>query len=183
MEKIELFFSLFFRVWNKSKMPSKNTSRKNKKVEQPMAAETKVETDDDWGGLKLIVKNTPTQTRKKKVVEKEPEVKPPVPDWEKVGMTEADYKAMLARVAKQMAEWQLENMRVSLEADLDSVCYWESRLETLERCRERYNKKRAWSADDIQAVDEIDAEIQVCEENIDRIEGWDEFEGEGVAAY
>jgi hypothetical protein len=82
-----------------------------------------------------------------------------------------------------MAEWQLENMRVSLEADLDSVCYWESRLETLERCRERYNKKRAWSADDIQAVDEIDAEIQVCEENIDRIEGWDEFEGEGVAAY
>jgi hypothetical protein len=182
VEKIELYFRLFFIVWTKSKMPSKNTSRKTKQVKQPMAAETKVETDDDWGS-NILIKNTPTQTRKKKVVEKEPEVKPPVPEWEKVGMTEQEYKALQQRVAKQMLEWQLEKTKAAMVADLDSTAYWESRLETLERSRERYNKKRGWSAEDIQAVDEIDAEIRECEENIDRIEEWDEFEGEGVAAY
>jgi len=169
-------------------MPSKNMTKKNKKVEavKPMAA-TVVKEDDDWGTGKIVVKSAPTQTRKKKPAPepvKEPEVvTPPIPEWEQVGMTEQEYKALRERVAKQMAEWQMENIRAAMEADLDSVCYWTIRVETLERCRERYNKKRGWSAEDIDAVDEIDAEIQQCEDNIDRLEGWDSFEGEEVTAY
>jgi hypothetical protein len=154
-----------------------------------MAATVVKDDDDDWGAAKIVVKSEPNQTRKKKAAPepvKEPEpivVTPPIPEWEQVGMTEQEYKALRERVAKQMAEWQMENIRAAMEADLDSVCYWSSRLETLERCRERYNKKRGWSAEDIDAVNEIDAEIQECEDNIDRLEGWDSFEGEEVAAY
>jgi hypothetical protein len=166
-------------------MPNKNVSRKNKQVKKPMAVETKGETvettekkvvesnEDDWA-VNILMKNTTNVTRKKKPVkEPEPVVIPPVPEWEQVGMKEEEYKAMRERVAKQMAEWQVENMKAFLEAELDSVAYWESRLETLERCRERYNKKAAWSAADIDAVDEIDAEMAECEENIDRLEGED----------
>jgi hypothetical protein len=164
-------------------MPNKNVSRKNKQVKKPMAVETKVETvktvetkeeeKDDWAGM-IVMKTSTNVTRKKKAVIKEPEPEPvmvpSVPEWEQVGMTEESYKAMRERVAKQMAEWQLENLKASMVADLDSIAYWESRIDTLERCRERYNKKAAWSAEDVQAVDNIDAEIQECEENIERLE-------------
>ncbi len=162
-------------------MPSKNTTRKNtKQVEKPKAETTKV--DDDWS-TNITVKSTTNTTRKKKVKEPEPVPPPaPTPDWEKLGMTEQDYKAMLERVAKQMMEWQIENYKAALDADLDSISYWESRLDWLEQSRERYNKKRGWSAEDIYAVEEIDDQIKECEENIDRIESWDVYE-EGVAAY
>lgn len=181
-------------------MPNKNMSRKNKQVKKPTAVETKGETveitekkvvesnEDDWGA-NILMKNT-NVTRKKKAVKqpvKEPEpvvVTPPIPEWEQVGMKEEEYKAMRERVAKQMAEWQVENMKAFLEAELDSVAYWESRIETLERCRERYNKKAAWSAEDVQAVDEIDADIRECEENIERLEEEDWVDDAvGVEAY
>ena len=168
-------------------MPNKNTTRKvNKKVEvaKPKAEATNV--DDDWGSGSIVVKTVTTQTRKKKVQEpvRESEVVvPPIPEWEKVGMAEADYKAMMERVAKQMAEWQVKNMKAAMDAELDSVCYWSTRLEKLERARECYNKKRGWSAEDIQAVDQIDEDIQECEETIERLEDWDSFDGEEVTVY
>ena len=105
-------------------------------------------------------------------------------------MSGEEFKGLGGRVAKQMVAWQVENLKVAMAAEWDSIAYWESRIETLERYRERYNKKRGWSAEDIDAVDGIDDEIRVCEDNIQRLEDgdWDDDVAEvddavGVEAY
>lgn len=169
----------------------KNNTRKNTKqtkqvAEKPMADATAPATDDDWGFGSILVKNTHNTTRsKKKTPEPKPEPIPePIPEWEQVGMTEEDYKAMRERTAKQMLEWQIENFNRNMLADLDTIAYWESRIETLEKARERYNKKRGWSAEDLLAVEQIDQEICECEDEIDRIEAYDEYEvDEQIAAF
>lgn len=163
----------------------KNTTRKNTKQTKQVAEKPKADTanDDDWGFGNLIVKTNPNSTRsKKKTPEPKPEPIPePKPEWEQVGMTEEEYRALQERMAKQMLEWQMETYRNNLIAELDSVAYWESRIESLEMSRQRYNKKRGWSGEDVAAVEEIDKEIQECENEISRIDGYEEFEE--VAAY
>lgn len=178
-------------------MPSKNTTRKNKpsmskgqeKEQQTksMASNAK-DADDEF--ISILVKNAPpTRKAKKTVAVKEPEpepVTPPapaIPDWEKVGMTQQEFQTMMARVAKQMATWQMETYRQNMVNDLNSVSYWESRIETLEMLREPYNRKPAWSAKDLLAVEEIDREIDECERNICELEYEYEMEGGEVEAY
>jgi hypothetical protein len=171
----------------------KNTTRKNTKqtkqvAEKPKADATAPANEDEWGFGSILVKSTPNTTRsKKKTPEPKPEPIPePIPEWEQVGMTEEDYKAMRERTAKQMLEWQIENFNRNMLADFDTIAYWESRIETLEKSRERYNKKRGWSAEDVAAVEEIDAEIQECENEIARIEAYDDYDyeyGQPIAAY
>lgn len=158
-------------------MPTKNTSRKNKPVKQvtvekPMASATN---EDDF--ISILVKNAPpTRKNKKKPVEQQqeeaPPPAPPIPDWEKVGMTQEKFESMMAQVAKDMRSWQMENYRNKMVNDLNSVSYWEDRIDMLEMQRERYNRKRAWSAKDILAIEEIDEEIAECEENIYELEAY-----------
>lgn len=160
-------------------MPHKKQSRKNNQVATPKADTTN---DDDF--ISIIVKSQPSsrnstlskKSKRSQEPEAEPEVAPPIPDWEKVGMKEDEFKEMMQRVAKQMREWQVENFKNTFIADLDNVTFWERRIELLEMRRERYNKKRGWSAEDILAVEEIDRELEECEENLDRIEGYDYVE-------
>ena len=172
----------------------KNTTRKNTKQTKQVAEKPKADAtapannEDEWGFGSILVKSTPNTTRsKKKTPEPKPEPIPePIPEWEQVGMTEEDYKAMRERTAKQMLEWQIENFNRNMLADFDTIAYWESRIETLEKSRERYNKKRGWSAEDVAAVEEIDAEIQECENEIARIEAYDDYDYEydqPIAAY
>lgn len=158
----------------KNKMPTKNMSRKNKPVKQvtvekPMASATN---EDDF--ISILVNNAPpTRKTKKKPVEQQQEEAapaPPIPDWEKVGMTQEKFETMMAQVAKDMRSWQMENYRNKMVNDLNSVSYWEDRIDMLEMQRERYNRKRAWSAKDILAIEEIDEEIAECEENIYELE-------------
>lgn len=162
-------------------MPNKKqTSRKNQGA-KPTAVAPKEEKDDDWSA-NIIMKSAPNSrgsTRSNKV---KPEPPPRViPDWEKVGMSQKDYEELLERVAKASREYDAERYRENLLADWDSVAYWESRIESLEMSRERFNKKAAWSAETIWAVDEIDAEIAECERQIERIESEDRVE-EGIYA-
>lgn len=48
--------------------------------------------------------------------------------------------------------------------------FWYSRLESLEKRREYYNKKAAWSAKDVVEVDSIDNYINECIDIIDEYE-------------
>jgi hypothetical protein len=150
-------------------MPNKKqTSRKNQGV-KPKADTPK---DDEWGSI--IVKSAPNSrasTRSNKVKpEPIPEPSPAIPDWEKVGMNKEDFEALMERMRKAQREYDAQVFLENMLADLNSPSYWYSRIETLEMCRERYNKKAAWSAEVIRAVDEIDAEIAECEGEIYRIE-------------
>jgi hypothetical protein len=158
-------------------MPKNNTRKNTKQTKQvadkPMAD---AKNDDDWGSIGIVMKNT-TRSKKNTVVKPEP-IPEPIPEWEQVGMTEEDYKALRERTAKQILQWQIEDYTRNMIADLDTISFWEHRIETLEISRERYNKKWGWSAEDVAAVDAIDAEIQECENEIARIEGYDDFENE-----
>ncbi len=53
------------------------------------------------------------------------------------------------------------------EASLPST--WIREIERLEREREKYNKKAAWSASDLATVERIDQEIKECELFLDRM--------------
>lgn len=159
----------------------KNTTRKQTKqvAEKPMAVSA-VENDDDWGSGSILVKTPGTATRSKKKTAdpRTVHIPQPIPEWEQVGMKEEDYKAMQERTAKQMRQWQIENYTRNFIEDLDSISFWERRIESLETTRERYNQKRGWSAADVSAVQQIDAEIQECENEIARIESYDDFDND-----
>ena len=98
-----------------------------------------------------------------------PNTPPPTP-WENLNMTETDYHAMMERVHKQYLEIQRRDYVNYMLAELDSPSYWYRRIESLEKERQYFNKKRGWSAADIMAVDRIDAEIAECEDELDRLE-------------
>jgi hypothetical protein len=160
-------------------MPSKKQSRNNKQVSKPKAEVTNKE-EDDWGAGSIVVKSAPSSRGSTRSNKSEPKPEPPKPEWERVGMTEEDYKAMCERVAKEMLAYQLEQFKASMIADLDSASYWCSRLEALESQRARYNQKRGWSAEVIAEVDRIDADIAECEKNLERIEEEDMYEEIGA---
>lgn len=163
-------------------MPAKKQSRSNKKsssqVTKPMANVTTTEEEDDgFGSIAILMRTGPssrssTQSNKsKKSVEKE-EVKvvETVPEWEQLGMTKEAFEELRAKTAKEMAEAQVENLRQSYLADIDSVSYWQGRKEFLEKLREPYNKMPGWSADVIGQVEQLDLDIKECEDEIDRLQ-------------
>jgi hypothetical protein len=55
---------------------------------------------------------------------------------------------------------------------------WYREIEMLERRREKYNKKAAWSASDMAEVDRIDKKIKECEKILETLEEEDWYSGE-----
>lgn len=158
-------------------MPSKKQQSRKNQGAKPMAEVTKQEDD----GFSIIMKSN-SNTRSNKVkAEPVPEPARVIPDWERVGMTQEDFEEAMKRVWKTSQEYATKQYHANILADMDSVSYWNNRIETLERFRERHNKMAAWSAEVIQAVDDIDAEIAECEAEIDRIENeqWENMVVEG----
>ena len=182
-------------MYSEFRMPNHNSkhTRKNNKQSKPVdppkmdPSVTVVDDDDDGFGsiLSKIAPRNTTRSNKKKNTPPQPPPPAPVPEWEQVGMTQEDYEALRQRIAKEMMDSQIESYKQAMLDDLDSISFWEGRIETLERSRERYNKKRGWSADDIAAVEEIDAEINECENEIASIESLDDFDDTecGVLVY
>lgn len=56
-----------------------------------------------------------------------------------------------------------EKMNEALLNEWSSPEYWERRIESLEKQREKYNKKPAWSAEDVAEIDRIDKAIHDCD--------------------
>lgn len=84
-------------------------------------------------------------------------------------MTETDFTAMQSRVQAQMKESMRRDFINNLLADLKTPSFWQKRIDSLEKEREYFNKKRGWSAMDVACVEKIDKEIKECEEEIDAI--------------
>ena len=64
---------------------------------------------------------------------------------------------------------QAKNYDTYLAAEWDSLSFWESRLELLERLKWPYVKKRAWSAEIIARVEELNREIEEAEQRISEL--------------
>jgi hypothetical protein len=166
---------------HKSKNNSRNSSRKSTASSQG----TPVVQVEDEGFVSILAKIKPISSKKSTPKMKTPEprpefleplspapISPPPPPptaWELLGMTEEDFNAMQERVHKQYREDMRKTLIDNLIAELDSPSYWNRRIERLEKEREYFNKKRGWSALDIACVDQIDADIQECEDEIERI--------------
>lgn len=53
---------------------------------------------------------------------------------------------------------------------------WKKRIEDLEFQRKKYNQKAGWTAEDVHATEEIDADIQYCQRRLQEIlDDYDEF--------
>jgi len=68
---------------------------------------------------------------------------------------------------ENMKRWQ--NAQIAMLEDPE---YWDNRRSNLLLHRQRFHKKAAWSPEVFHEVDEIDKEIQECEDMIDRLEGF-----------
>ena len=169
----------------------RNTSRKST---QSSASETSQVNEDDFGTLSLLTKKKTSMSRNTTPTNKmedtlipivvserpdfmeplspKPITPPPAPaPWETLQMTESDYIAMMQRVYKQQYEDMRQTYIDNVLAELKTPRYWLDRIEILEKEREYFNKKRAWSAGDIMAVERIDGEIKECENELDALYG------------
>ncbi len=84
--------------------------------------------------------------------------------------TEAYRKMMLEDMEKAQQDY------IAWEARQPGTWYRE--IETLERYREKYNKKAAWSASDAAEVDRIDKKIKECEKILEELEEDEYYSGE-----
>lgn len=81
---------------------------------------------------------------------------------------------------------ELYTMRMAevWEEEMERPEFWVNKIEQLEKEREKYNKKRGWSADDLDNVEKIDQEIKFCEYELDELtKEYDEYEEEYADAY
>jgi hypothetical protein len=142
------------------------------------ATTTEEESDDGFGSIAILMRTTTssrssTQSNKSKKSVETPPPTPapePVPEWEQVGMTKEDYETLCQKIAKQKVEDEIASARKQALEEVDTIEYWERRIESLERYRERFNKKRGWSSEVMDEVEEIDKSIADCEEEIARIQ-------------
>lgn len=83
---------------------------------------------------------------------------------------EAFRKAFLADIKKQQEEF--------LEWESNQAGTWVREIERLERYREKYNKKRGWSAEDLAEVEQIDKQIKECQGILYRLQEEEWYSGE-----
>lgn len=182
MKKVGNYFTLL-----SDTMPKhyKNQSRNNKSQKSTSStSSTPVEDDDGFGGLlKITTPSSRRSTPKNTTPEVRPEFleplsptpvvltppPPPPTPWEVLGMKEEDFVAMQERVFQRAREYDRELYIENMLNDLKNPAYWLRRIESLEKEREYFNKKRGWSAAEMVCVERIDAEIQECEDEVDRI--------------
>jgi hypothetical protein len=158
---------------------SRNNSRKSSQNKSPI----QVTSDEDFVSILMVKKPSSRKTTPKSKQETprdsprpefmeplspKPLTPPPTP-WEILSIPEPEYWAMTERVQKMYREIERKNYEEALLNDLNRPRFWEDRIEKLEKEREYFNKKRGWSAVDMACVDRIDAQIQECESELDRI--------------
>jgi hypothetical protein len=174
------------------KMPNKNKSRNNSRKSTASSQGKPVAKADDDDFSSIVMKLKPQTSRRTtpvSVKSKSPPtsprpefleplspnpITPPPTPWETLGMEEADYHAMMERIKNQYMEDMRKTFMENLYADLQSPSFWLRRIESLEKEREYFNKKRGWSAADIVAVERIDEEIAECQEELEFLDANEE---------
>jgi hypothetical protein len=167
-----------------TKNKSRNNSRKSTASSQGKPPAVNVEEDDFASIVMKLKPQTSRRTTPISVKSKSPPtsprpdfleplsptpITPPPTPWETLGMAEPDYHAMMERVRTMYMENLRKTYMDNMIADLQRPSYWLRRMESLEKEREYFNKKRAWSAADMLAVDRIDEEIAECEDALDNL--------------
>lgn len=71
-----------------------------------------------------------------------------------------------------------KNQDEFLEWEANQRGTWLRQMEALVRQREKYSKKRSWSAKDMAEVEQIDKQMKECEEILDRLEEEEWYSGE-----
>lgn len=167
-------------------MPKHRNNKSQKSTSSTSTANTTpsiAEDDDGFGGLLKLTKPSSRRLTPKSTSPARPEfleplspipvvltpLAPPPTPWEVLGMTEDDFLAMQERLFQRYREIDRQIYIQNMIDDLDDPSYWLRRIESLEREREFFNKKRGWSATEIACVERIDAKIKECEDELDRL--------------
>ena len=81
--------------------------------------------------------------------------------------------------AEALKRFYMDSMRKNQEEyyewEANQPSTWTRMIDELERRREKYNKKAAWSAMDLLEVEKIDKRIAECEDILGRLEEDDEY--------
>lgn len=149
---------------SKSRNSSRNSSRKS-------TVSVKVD-ENEYGSVVMKTKAPSIQKPKPRADFQEPipvspnaaQPKPIQTPWEKAGVTEDEYIQYLQRSSKMIAEWQAERMEAAWQREYNSPAYWMSVIDQLSMEREAIQKKRAWSAEDVNRIESIDKEIKDLED-------------------
>ncbi len=149
-------------------MSRKNTNRFAALLAEDESAPNSPETQPT-GVTNSTLENIPTVDISGSVIP--PITKPPSPPPEPE-LTEEEKKAI--EEEKQYQIFMEENYykparearKKALMEFFESEDYWKDRLASLERQRCKYNKKAAWSADDLMDVEQLDADIREAEEEL-----------------
>ena len=162
---------------NNSRNNSRNSSRKSNASSEGKTPTVSVVDENEFASISITPK-PPVVKKKASVKQEEPVASaaaaavaaPVITAWEEMNMTESDFTAMLARVLLQYREGEKKDYEEYLLDELDTPSYWERQVETLETQREYFNKKRGWSAADIESVEDIDSKLKECKKELIRIE-------------
>lgn len=177
------------------KMPSKNNSRNSSRKstssshghgKPSVSVSVSMPSEDDFASIVMVNKPSSRKSTPKsnqlaisvsldsprpdflEPLSPKPITPPPKP-WDTLGMAEPEYHAMMARVQKTYRDMDKAIYQQNLLDEMNDPRFWKKRIDHLEHEREYFNRKPGWSAVDMACVDRIDAMIQECEKELDRI--------------
>jgi hypothetical protein len=96
---------------------------------------------------------------------------PPPTPWDTLGMLQSEYEALMNRIRSEFRAQEKREYENALLAEMRTPAYWLRRIEILETSRETFNRKRGWSAAELNYVEKLDEEIRECEDQLDLIYG------------
>lgn len=157
-----------------------NNSKKNKTKKQQKKTASKV--NDDSSSVEEIITQDNPNVIEADITEIEPESI--LSEEELQALEDKRLKEEEAERAHQeymrvnyyipaYQEWR-KKWEDDMIADLEDPEYWQYRINLYEGFREKYNKKAAWTAQDVAETDKIDEEIKTMEKTIDRLYGLEE---------
>lgn len=158
------------------KPSSRNSSRKSTKSHVSVSVDRN---DEDFPSI-LLRKSAPTAKKTTPTSKESSSPRPefmepltrepsPTPMWAQMGLSEEEYSSRVAKYQKQMQDDMLRMYQEAIVAELQTPEYWQRRMERLEEERFSFHKKRGWSITDQYRIEQIDAELMECEEEIERI--------------
>lgn len=154
-----------------SEMPFKKpNSNKNKTKKHQKKAASSAKPAEDAHSVEEIVVTEDTTTSVATAPLEEVETQKIVSE-EELAEIAAHERYMWETYYRPEMEENRKRWRDAQVAMLDDPEYWEDRIAILNRARQAYQKKAAWSPEIFHEVETIDTAIQHCEEMIDTLDG------------
>ncbi len=172
--KIEIAPTQFIRTVPQhiSRMPFKkpNNSKNKTKKQQKKKAASSAKPADDASSVEEIVITEESNPSVATAPIEEVEVEK-IPTEEELAEIAAHERYMWETYYRPQMEENRKRWQDAQIAMLNDPEYWEHRIANLERSRQKFHTKAAWSPETFHEVNSIDHEIEHCEDMLDMLDG------------